>query len=169
MLQTGYVLGAYRIETLLGRGAMGAVYRGVHVDDGALAAVKTVHADLLAGREREAMLARFRQEAQIGMRLRHPLIVQVYNCGEQDGLLYLTMELVEGQELGRLLNQQPALSLSMNLAIILQVLRPGLRPPGGRDSSRYQTGQHHGSARLHHRPDRFWHCPSQRFRTDAGR
>jgi len=122
MLQTGYVLGAYRIETLLGRGAMGAVYRGVHVDDGAMAAVKTVHADLLAGREREAMLARFRQEAQIGMRLRHPLIVQVYNCGEQDGLLYLTMELVEGQELGRLLNQQPALSLSMNLAIILQVL-----------------------------------------------
>ena len=122
MLPAGFMLGAYRLETLLGRGAMGAVYRGVRVDDGALAAVKTIHADLLAGGEREAMLARFRQEAQIGMQLRHPLIVRVYDCGEQDDLLYLIMELVDGQELGHLLKQQPALPLGMNLAIILQVL-----------------------------------------------
>ncbi|HOW76911.1 MAG TPA: serine/threonine-protein kinase [Candidatus Competibacteraceae bacterium] len=122
MLPAGSMLGAYRLETLLGRGAMGAVYRGVRVDDGALAAIKTIHADLLAGRERDAMLARFRQEAQIGMQLHHPLIVRVYDCGEQDGLLYLTMDLVEGQELGRLLNQRPALPLVMNLAIVLQVL-----------------------------------------------
>ncbi len=122
MLQTGYVLGAYRLETLLGRGAMGAVYRGVRVNDGALTAIKTIHADLLAGREHKAMQARFRQEARIGMQLRHPLIVQVYDCGEQDDLLYLTMELVEGQELGCLLTQRPALPLGMNLAIVLQVL-----------------------------------------------
>lgn len=122
MLQAGFILGAYRIETLLGRGAMGAVYRGVRLIDGAPVAVKTVHADLLAGKEREAILARFRQEAHIGMRLRHPLIVRVYDCGEQDNLLHLTMDLVEGQELGRLLEQQPALPLCMNLAIILQVL-----------------------------------------------
>jgi serine/threonine-protein kinase len=122
MLQAGFMVGAYRIEASLGRGAMGAVYRAVRLADGALAAIKTVHTDLLAGKEREAILARFRQEAQIGMCLRHPLIVRVYGCGEQDGLLYLTMELVAGQELGRLLTQPSALPLGMNLAIILQVL-----------------------------------------------
>ncbi|MFZ1828007.1 MAG: serine/threonine-protein kinase [Candidatus Competibacteraceae bacterium] len=122
MLQPGHIIGAYRIETLLGRGAMGAVYRSIRIEDGAVVAIKTIHADLLAGGEHEAILARFRQEAQIGMRLRHPLIVRAYDCGEQDGLLYLTMELVEGQELGHLLKQQPTLPLGMNLAIILQVL-----------------------------------------------
>ncbi len=122
MLHTGFVLGAYRIETLLGRGAMGIVYRGVRLTDGALAAIKIVHTDLLAGKERKAILARFRQEAEIGMRLHHPLIVRVYDYGEQDDLLYLTMELIEGQELGRLLAQQATLPLAMNLALILQVL-----------------------------------------------
>ncbi|MDQ5911629.1 MAG: eukaryotic-like serine/threonine-protein kinase [Pseudomonadota bacterium] len=122
MLHTGFVLGAYHIETLLGRGAMGIVYRGVRLTDGALAAIKVVHTDLLAGKEHKAILARFRQEAEIGMRLRHPLIVRVYDYGEQDDLLYLTMELIEGQELGRLLARQATLPLAMNLAIVLQVL-----------------------------------------------
>lgn len=122
MLPAGFTLGAYRIEALIGRGAMGAVYRGVHLDSGAPAALKIIHADLLAGQEREIMQARFRQEAHIGLQLRHPLIVRVYDCGEQNDLLYLSMELVEGQELGRLLTQQPALPLGMHLAVALQVL-----------------------------------------------
>ena len=122
MLHTGFILGAYRIESLLGRGAMGIVYRGVRLVDGALAAIKVVHTNLLAGKERKAILARFRQEAEIGMRLRHPRIVRVYAHGAQDDLLYLTMELIEGQELGRLLVQQATLPLAMNLAIILQIL-----------------------------------------------
>ncbi len=92
MLHTGFILGAYRIESLLGRGAMGIVYRGVRLVDGALAAIKVVHTNLLAGKERKAILARFRQEAEIGMRLRHPRIVRVYAHGAQDDLLYLTME-----------------------------------------------------------------------------
>lgn len=122
MLRAGQHLGVYRIETLLGRGAMGIVYRGVRLSDNQPVAIKTVHTDLLMRPEREAILSRFRQEAAIGMRLRHPLIVQIYDCGEQDGVLYLTMQLVEGQELGHLLEQQPTLPLGMNLAIVLQML-----------------------------------------------
>ncbi|MCP5158880.1 MAG: serine/threonine protein kinase [Gammaproteobacteria bacterium] len=122
MLRAGQHLGAYRIENLLGRGAMGAVYQGIRLDDGQPVAIKTVLADLLVRPERAAILKRFRQEAAIGMRLRHPLVVQVHDCGEQDGILYLAMDLVEGQELGRLLEQRPSLSLGMNLAIVLQVL-----------------------------------------------
>lgn len=122
MLRTGQHLGAYRIETLLGRGAMGVVYRGVRLSDNQPVAIKTIHADLLVGPEREAILSRFRQEAAIGMRLHHPLIVRIHDYGEQDEILYLTMQLVEGQELGQLLDQQPTLPLGMKLAIVLQIL-----------------------------------------------
>lgn len=123
MLPAGFALGAYRIERLIGRGAMGAVYRGWRngVADKPVA-IKTIHTDLLVGNEREMLLARFQQEAVIGMRLRHPLIVRVYECSAQDGIIYLVMEMVEGQELGTLLTANPALPLQMRLAIVLQVL-----------------------------------------------
>ena len=122
MLRTGQTLGAYRIETILGRGAMGVVYRGVGIDDGELVALKTVRADLLVGSERDAVLSRFRQEAEIGMRLRHPRIVRVRACGEQDDTVYLAMEFIAGQELGRLIEQRPDLPPAMSLAMILQIL-----------------------------------------------
>jgi serine/threonine-protein kinase len=118
----GQQLGAYRIEAPLGRGAMGVVYRGVRLEDSQPVAIKTVHSSLLVRPERDAILSRFHQEAAIGMRLRHPLIVRIHDCGEQDGTLYLTMQLVEGQELGRLLEHQPTLPLGMKLAIVLQIL-----------------------------------------------
>ncbi|MCB1778057.1 MAG: serine/threonine protein kinase [Candidatus Competibacteraceae bacterium] len=122
MLRMGQQLGAYRIEALLGRGAMGVVYRGVRLEDNQPVAIKTVHTHLLVRPERDAILTRFRQEAAIGMRLRHPLIVSIHDCGEQEGILYLTMQLVEGQELGRLMEHPPTLPLGMKLAIVLQML-----------------------------------------------
>lgn len=122
MLPANFTLGTYRIERLLGRGAMGAVYRAWSSTTDKPVAIKTIHSDLLVGAEREMLQARFRQEAAIGMRLRHPLIVQVYECSTQDEIVYLAMELVEGQELSSLLTVQPALSLPLRLAIVLQVL-----------------------------------------------
>ena len=122
MLRTGQILGSYRIEAMLGRGAMGVVYRGIGINDGQTVAIKTVRADLLAGTEREAILTRFRQEAYIGMRLRHPRIVRVHDYGEQDQILYLVMEWIAGEELGRLLERQPNLPLTMRLALLLQLL-----------------------------------------------
>lgn len=122
MLRVGQTLGAYRIETILGRGAMGVVYRGVGIDDGEPVALKTVRADLLVGSERDIVLTRFHQEAQIGMRLRHPRIVRVRACGEQDDIVYLAMDFVAGQELGRLIEHRPDLPPAMILAMILQTL-----------------------------------------------
>ncbi len=122
MLRVGQTLGAYRIETILGRGAMGVVYRGVGIDDGEPVALKTVRADLLVGSERDIVLSRFHQEAQIGMRLRHPRIVRVRACGEQDDIVYLAMDFVAGQELGRLIEHRPDLPPAMILAMILQTL-----------------------------------------------
>ncbi|MFO7640479.1 MAG: serine/threonine-protein kinase, partial [Candidatus Competibacteraceae bacterium] len=122
MLRAGQMLGAYRIEALLGRGAMGVVYRGVGGDPGEPVAIKTLRTELLVGPERRSILARFRQEADIGRRLRHPRIIRVRDYGEQDETLYLVMDLIPGQELGRLLEQRPELPLRMSLALLLQVL-----------------------------------------------
>ena len=122
MLHNGQIFGSYRIESLLGRGAMGVVYRGVGLCDDQPVAIKTVRSELLTGSERDAMLTRFRREADIGMRLRHPRIVRVRDYGEYEDILYLVMEFVTGQELGKLLESQPKLPLAMSLALILQLL-----------------------------------------------
>ena len=97
---------------------MGVVYRGVGIDDGQSVALKTVRADLLVGSERDMVLSRFHQEAQIGMRLRHPRMVRVRACGEQDDISYLALVFVDGQELGRLIEHRPDLPPAMILAMI---------------------------------------------------
>lgn len=122
MLRTGQTLGAYRIESMLGRGAMGVVYRGADSRDGATVAIKTLRSELLVDSEQTGILARFRQEADIGKRLRHPRIVRIRDYGEQGDIVYLAMEFVAGQELGRLLERQPNLPVGMSLAILLQLL-----------------------------------------------
>jgi serine/threonine protein kinase len=76
MLRNGQTFGSYRIQSLLGRGAMGMVYQGIGLHDGEPVAIKTLRSELLTGPERDAILARFRREAQIGMRLKHPCIVR---------------------------------------------------------------------------------------------
>lgn len=122
MLRTGQTLGTYRIESMLGRGAMGVVYRGADSRDGATVAIKTLRSELLVDSEQTGILARFRQEADIGKRLRHPRIVRIRDYGEQGDIVYLAMEFVAGQELGRLLERQPNLPVGMSLAILLQLL-----------------------------------------------
>jgi serine/threonine-protein kinase len=91
----------YRIEQLLGRGGMGAVYRARDVRLERLVAVKVVRAELLGDADARR---RFRREAQIVARLQHPAIVAVYDYGTLDsGGAYLVMELVRGEDLRRVL------------------------------------------------------------------
>lgn len=122
MLRTGQILGSYRVESMLGRGAMGVVYRGTDDRDGSAVAIKTLRAELLVGSEQTGILARFRQEADIGKRLHHPRIVRIRDYGEQDDVVYLAMDFVAGRELGQMLEQQSELPLGMSLAILLQLL-----------------------------------------------
>lgn len=122
MLQTGQILGAYRLGKLLGRGGMGTVHAGTRLGDGQPVAIKALHGGLLVGPERDTMIGRFRQEAEIGLQLRHPGIVQVLEHGEQDDLLYLIMERIEGRELRALLGEGRSQPLTRALDIILQLL-----------------------------------------------
>lgn len=89
-------LGPYRLEKLLGRGGMGAVYVGVHEQTGQRVAIKLL-ADHLA--QDSTFRERFEREIETLKRLLHPNIVQLYGYGEEDGHLYYAMELVEGRSL----------------------------------------------------------------------
>jgi hypothetical protein len=87
------VAGRYALESLLGAGGMGRVYRARHVELGEAVAVKFLLAEWTA---RAEMRARFRREAVVLARLRHPNIVSVIDYGEHRGELFLVMELLRG-------------------------------------------------------------------------
>lgn len=89
-------LGPYRIIRMLGRGGMGTVYEGVHDETGQRAAIKALPSNLAEdGNFRE----RFMGEIETLKQLKHPNIVELFGDGEQDGLLFYSMELVEGHTL----------------------------------------------------------------------
>src|SRR5579864_1266604 len=94
-------IGRYRIEAVLGRGAMGVVYKGHDPEIDRPVAIKLVRADLLSGSERDDYLARFRQEARAAGRCMHPNIVAIYDFALHDGNPFLTMEFVEGISLSQ--------------------------------------------------------------------
>lgn len=89
----------YRLEELLGRGAMGEVWRSVDVLHARMVAIKLLNAGIAASDP--VLVSKFRQEAQIAVRLDHAGITKVNNFGEYKGQWYLVMELLEGENLAR--------------------------------------------------------------------
>jgi serine/threonine-protein kinase len=120
-LGPGVVLdGRWRIETLLGTGGMGSVYRAEHIHVGRKAAVKVLHADLCRSPpERE----RFRREARVASRLRSPHVVEVLDFGEDAaGRPYLVMELLEGEPLRAVLDREHRLAPQRVVRLLRQLL-----------------------------------------------
>ncbi len=86
--------GKYRIDGLLKRGGMGAVYRGTHLMLNKPVAIKLIKPELVSSSE---VVQRFLREARAAALLSHPNIVTVYDLGQtSDGMLYIAMELVPG-------------------------------------------------------------------------
>jgi serine/threonine-protein kinase len=95
----------YQIESRLGEGAMGSVYKARHIKVGRPFAVKVLHPRLL---EDEKTLQRFEREAELAGRLHHPNVIGVVDVGETtDGLRYMVMDFAEGQDLAALLSEAP--------------------------------------------------------------
>ncbi len=115
-------LGPYRIEAILGRGAMGVVYRAVGPGSETRLALKTLRRDLAAASEEHTVIARFHMEARIGMAFDHPNIVKVRDYGEAGGLAYMAMDFIEGQDLKELMVRQPPLSLGEVIGLTQQLL-----------------------------------------------
>jgi serine/threonine protein kinase len=101
-LTSGSRLGAYEIQSPLGAGGMGEVYRATDTKLGRDVALKVLPAEMAHDPDR---LARFRREAKALAQLDHPNIVTIYSVEESEGVHFLTMQLVEGQPLDRLIPQ----------------------------------------------------------------
>jgi predicted Ser/Thr protein kinase len=111
--------GKYRVDAVVGRGGMGAVFRARDLRLDRDVAVKIVRADLVADPEART---RFRREAQIVARLQHPSIVTVFDYGNlPDGASFLVMEYVRGEDLRHLLRREKALPAARAVELITGV------------------------------------------------
>jgi serine/threonine protein kinase len=121
MMPTVTKAGRYEIVGELGRGAMGVVYKAMDPVIGRTVAVKTIRlSEEGTGLSRPELLTRFQTEARAAGLLTHPNIVVVFDAGEEDGLYYITMELVEGKSLQALLDGGHAFPLPRTLRIMEQ-------------------------------------------------
>ena len=97
----------YRMLECIGKGAMGTVYRAEHVQLGKPMAIKLLHRDLEQNSEN---VARFHREAEAASRLNHPNTVHVFDFGStESGSLYLAMEYVDGDDLGKIIAREGAM------------------------------------------------------------
>ncbi len=113
--------GRYEIVGELGRGAMGVVYKATDPVIGRAVAVKTIKLSAEGtGLSQQELLARFQTEARAAGLLTHPNIVVVFDAGEEDGLYYITMELVEGKSVQALIDAGHAFPLPRILRIMEQ-------------------------------------------------
>ena len=109
----------YRLDRLLGRGGMGAVYAATHVDLDRLVAIKLLLSDFTADAD---ALERFRREARAAARLNHPNVADTYDYGVlPEGGAYIVMELVEGQTLREFMDDMKMVSIAEAVEIGRQV------------------------------------------------
>src|SRR4026208_436880 len=98
-MSTPEQLGKYAVSEVLGRGAMGVVYKGFDPHIRRTVALKTIRKELVDDDQAATVLARFRNEAKAAGRLSHSGIVSVYEWGEAGEVVFLAMEFVPGNSL----------------------------------------------------------------------
>ena len=109
----------FRIETLVGKGAMGAVYKALQLNLKKRVAIKVMH----PGRKDGTYASRFKREAKAAARMEHPNLIRVIDFGEEpDGLLYIAMELVDGRDLLNVLRDEFPFDTARIVSIASQTL-----------------------------------------------
>ena len=115
-------IGRYDILGVLGRGAMGVIYRAHDPAIDRPVAIKLIRADLLDGGDRADYLARFQREAQAAGRCTHPNIVAIYDFALHDGNPFLAMEYVDGINLTQARDRGAVFQAADAVFVILQAL-----------------------------------------------
>jgi serine/threonine-protein kinase len=115
-------LGKYEIQSVLGKGAMGVVYKAFDPNIERTVAIKTVRMDLVDPELMVQFISRFKNEAKAAGRLHHPNIVGIYEYGEEDNIAFIAMEYVEGTGLRAHLDRKTEFDLSHVVTIISQLL-----------------------------------------------
>ncbi|HEY2864778.1 MAG TPA: serine/threonine-protein kinase [Casimicrobiaceae bacterium] len=116
-------IGKYTIESVLGKGAMGVVYKAFDPGIERVVAIKTVRKDRVDQDLIEQSMARFKNEAKAAGRLLHPNIVSVYEYGEDEANAFIVMEYVEGTGLREYLARKASFDLPHVASIMTQLLR----------------------------------------------
>lgn len=118
-VDTGSILvGKYRIETILGRGGMGLVYRAHHLTLDEPVAIKVLRRDVSLDDE---TVTRFVREAQAAVRLKSEHVARVSDVGtSEDGLPFMVMEYLEGADLGELVDTNGAMAAPIAADLVLQ-------------------------------------------------
>ena len=118
MPQQGDEFAGHRIEGLLGRGGMGVVYLAEHIHLGQRRVLKILAPELASD---ESFRTRFIRESRLAARVEHQNIVPIYDAGDSDEFLYISMRYVDGSDLETLLNKRGALPTSETIAILDQI------------------------------------------------
>src|SRR5258706_116940 len=114
------IAGKFAIEELLGTGAMGAVYRARQIALDKTVAIKVLHRELAADK---TFIERFHREAKAASRLDHPNSIRILDFGQEpDGLLYISMDYLDGRDLVEIINDSFPLGSERIVDILSQVL-----------------------------------------------
>ncbi len=115
------MLGRYKVEKELGKGAMGAVYLGRDPKIGRVVAIKTMAlSQEFEGDELDDVKQRFFREAETAGRLSHPNIVTIFDAGEEHDLAYIAMEFIKGSDILKYCKPDSLLPIKTVLNIILR-------------------------------------------------
>src|SRR5215470_13014863 len=115
-LEGRVIAGNFRIERLLGRGAMGQVYLAEQISLGKKVAIKVLHRHLQGD---EALAKRFHREAKAASSLNHPNSLQIIDFGQADsGELFIAMELLSGRDLSVVIQKDFPLTLDRMVRIV---------------------------------------------------
>jgi eukaryotic-like serine/threonine-protein kinase len=114
------IAGNFRIDGLIGSGAMGNVYKAEQLSLGKQVAIKVLHPYLMGD---EKLVGRFKREAKSASLLNHPNSIQIIDSGQdRDGTLYIAMELLTGRDLAQVIRDDFPLPLPRVVRILSQVL-----------------------------------------------
>jgi predicted Ser/Thr protein kinase len=119
-LGEGQTFGGYHVIELVGAGGMGLVYRAEQRILGRTVALKVIRPEIA---ESGDYRSRFLREARFAAAVDHPHVVSVFDTGEQDGRLYLTMQWIDGTDLGTLIEREGRLAPERTVLIGVQVAK----------------------------------------------
>jgi serine/threonine-protein kinase len=111
--------GRYDIQSVLGKGGMGIVYKAHDRELDDLVAIKTLRSEVLSADP--SLLDRFKQEIRLARRITHPNVLRTHDLGESNGIRFLSMEFVKGLTLKHLLESGDILPTPVGLRIAKQV------------------------------------------------
>jgi len=119
VLEAGTILaGRYEIVATLGEGGMGAVYKAKDLELDRMVALKVIRPELA---KNPAIIDRFKQELLLSQRVTHRNVIRIYDLGEGDGVKFITMEFIEGQDLRSLIHERKKVAPEEAVEVMEQV------------------------------------------------